>query len=472
MPDPRAVLAAASAVLASSFAALPACDVADDGLAAVSPAERLPGGLGSNELLLGPNAFSPALSTLTTEEQLGFFSGNAFFGDAWVQAPSSTDARDGLGPVFNARSCGACHSKDGRGRPPLTPEEPVLGLLFRLSIPGAASDEPPRPDLVYGDQLQPFGIDGVPGEATPRVEVEEVHGSYGDGTPWTLLAPRYHLDAPQFGPLPEDLQVSPRVAPQVIGVGLLEAIPAADIIAGADPDDADGDGISGRVQWVPEPRTGELAVGRFGWKGDQPTLEGQTAGALHGDMGLTSSLARGPVCSEAQAACAASPDGGDPEVSDLIFTRMVQYLQFLSVPARASWDAPEVRRGKAVFMRLGCASCHTPEHRTADDAVSPALAGQRIFPYTDLLLHDMGEGLADDRPVFQASGREWKTPPLWGVGRIPKVNGHDRLLHDGRARGVAEAILWHGGEAQAARDGFVALSADERAALLTFVESL
>ncbi|TNF25082.1 MAG: c-type cytochrome [Deltaproteobacteria bacterium] len=449
-----------------------ACDTAEDGLAPVTAAERLPGGSGTNTLLLGPNAFTPPLETLSLDEELAFYSGNAFFSQAWVQAPASTDARDGLGPMFNARSCGACHALDGRGRPPLADGEEILGLLFRLSVPGAAEDEAPHPDPVYGGQLQPFGLGGVPAEATPRITRELVEGHYDDGTPYTLERPRYAFDAPAYGALPDDLEVSPRVAPQVIGLGLLEAIPAAALLAREDPDDADGDGISGRAQVVLDPRTGAPALGRFGWKGDAPTLEAQTAGAFHGDMGLTSSLHPEPECTEHQSVCDAVASGGDPEVSDLILSRITDYLRFLAVPVRTRWDDAEVRRGKRLFTTVGCASCHVPESRTGDDAASPALAGQRIFPYTDLLLHDMGPDLADGRPVFRASGQEWKTPPLWGIGRIPAVNGHDRLLHDGRARGVAEAILWHGGEAEAARDAFKALTAPERDALIAFVKSL
>ncbi|PKN56602.1 MAG: thiol oxidoreductase [Deltaproteobacteria bacterium HGW-Deltaproteobacteria-14] len=448
------------------------CDDLEAELAPVTAAERLPAGAGTNTLLLGSNAFTPPLEGLTAEEELAFYSGNSFFSQAWVAAPASTDARDGLGPLFNARSCGACHAFDGRGRPPLEADEPLLGLLLRLSLPGAADDEAPLPDPVYGGQLQPFALPGVAPEATVRVERDVVTGSYDDGTPYTLERPRYLLEAPGYGALPDDLEVSPRVAPQVIGMGLLEAIPEAAIVARADADDADGDGISGRVQRVRDPRTGALALGRFGWKGDAPSLEAQSAGAFHGDMGLTTSLAPGPECTDPQTDCAASPSGGDPEVSDAILGRVVTYLQLLAVPVRTRWNDVEVRRGKRLFTRLGCASCHVPEARTADDAASPALSGQRIFPYTDLLLHDMGPDLADGRPVFRASGQEWKTPPLWGIGRIPAVNKHDRLLHDGRARGVAEAILWHGGEAEGARDAFKALSADERAALIAFVGSL
>lgn len=457
----------ASAMLSCAFVV--ACD---EDAASVDEAERLPGGDGTNTLLLGANAFTAPLETLDQDHALAFFSGNSFFSAAWVEAPASTDARDGLGPTFNARSCGACHAMDGRGRPPLTPDEDVLGILFRVSLPGAAVDEPPRPDPMYGDQIQPYAVGDVPPEVTPRVTTEEIAGEYADGTPWTLLRPIYHFDDPQYGPLPDDLQISPRVAPQVIGLGLLEAIAEADIVAQADPDDDDGDGISGRAQRVRAPRTGELTLGRFGWKGDAPDLEAQSAGAFRGDMGLSSTVAPGSACTEVQSECLEQPIGGEPEVSDTVLGRVVDYVRFLAVPVRNNWNSPEIRRGERLFAEAGCDGCHTPAWVTGDVPGYAELSHQRIRPYTDLLLHDMGEDLADGRPVFAASGSEWKTPPLWGVGRIPVVNHHDRLLHDGRARGVAEAILWHGGEGAASRHAFSALSADERAALVAFVESL
>lgn len=432
-----------------------ACGAADDG-ASPDPAQRLPGGRGTNTLLLGNNAFTAPLGTLTQAQDLAFFSGNSFFSQAWVPAPASATGRDGLGPLFNARSCGACHALDGRGRPPETPEEAPLGLLFRISVPGAGGL--PAPDPVYGDQLQPFSVsDDVPGEVDVSVSTEPVEGAYDDGTPYVLTRPMYTFSAPGYGPLPPDLMVSPRVAPQVYGLGLLMAIPEEALVAAADPTDADGDGVSGRVQ-----RIGGL-MGRLGWKADAPSIEAQSAGAFFGDMGLTSKLHL-------------DDDGAGgtlaPEVSDLVLSRVVDYVRFLAVPARAVWDSPEVLAGQGLFAQAQCGACHTPEHRLGPDAADLGLEGERIFPYTDLLLHDLGEDLADGRPLGEASGSEWKTPPLWGIGRIPAVNHHDRLLHDGRARGVAEAILWHGGEAATARDAFKAMSATQRAALVAFVNSL
>ena len=257
----------------------------------------------------------------------------------------------------------------------------------------------------------------------------------------------------------------------MIGLGLLEALPEARLEALADPDDEDGDGISGRINRVYDHERGETAVGRFGWKAEQPTVLQQTAGALLGDMGISSRLFREQNCTAAQTACLAAKDGGEPEIEDAILDKLVLYARTLAVPARRGADGEEVLRGKLLFGEAGCDSCHTPRHETGEGAL-PELSDQTIWPYTDLLLHDMGDALSDERPSFAAEGREWRTPPLWGLGLVRAVNGHQFLLHDGRARGFAEAILWHGGEGEAAAEAFGAMPAEDRAALLAFLESL
>lgn len=427
----------------------------------VEDGEWLPGGRTTNTVFSGNNAFLMPAANLSPEDELDFYSGNSFFNQAWVEAPASTDARDGLGPLFNARSCSGCHLHDGRGAPPEDGQGPFVGVLLRLSVPGV---DGPVPDPVYGGQLQDRALPGHRPEAIPRFTVDRFEGTYADGTPYTLHEPIYHLDEPGYGPFSEDLQVSPRVAPQMIGLGLLEAIAEADLEALADPDDADGDGISGRIQ------RGSGGVGRFGWKGDARTIREQVAGAFAGDMGLTTPDSVDD-CTEAQVDCLQAEDGGDPEVSETILGKVVLYSQVVAVPARRAADDREVLRGKAHFHDLGCASCHVPDYQTGPSEVS-ALSDQHIWPYTDLLLHDMGEGLADHRPLGDASGSEWQTPPLWGLGLIDEVSGHTRFLHDGRAHSLEEAILWHGGEAEAARDAFIELSAEERQQVLRFLEDL
>jgi CxxC motif-containing protein (DUF1111 family) len=436
------------------------------------PEERLPGGATTNTLLGGSNAFTMPAANITAEHEELFFAGNGFFNQPWVEAPASTEGRDGLGPLFNARSCAACHFKDGRGRPPLVQDEAFLGLLLRIGPPELGEHGAPASDPSYGGQLQPFALPDVPAEGTPRLTYTEVAGAYDDGEPFTLLEPAYTIDDLAYGPLDAALAISPRVAPAMIGLGLLEAIPETRLAELADPEDADADGISGRMNRVWDAALGETAVGRFGWKAEQPTVRQQSAGAFLGDMGLTTELFGDQDCTAAEPECSAARSGGSPEVPSELLERVAVYARLLAVPARVNASKPDVLRGRELFTDAGCGGCHVPRHETGSVQGFPELSGEVVFPYTDLLLHDLGDELSDGRPSFGAEGNEWRTPPLWGLGRYPVVNDHDRLLHDGRARGVAEAILWHGGEAEEARERFRALARADRAKLVEFVESL
>lgn len=420
----------------------------------------------------GRNAFGFPAPSLTNEERRTFEIGDSFFTQNWVIAPASTEARDGLGPLLNAQACSSCHLLDGRGAPGSTGDG-VLGLLIRISVPSDSGFSGIEPHPVYGDQLQDRGVPGVPAEGELVITYEEQAGEYGDGTPYSLRSPTYRIEAPAYGDL-GDVLLSPRLAPQVIGVGLLEAIPEDDIVAAADPDDADGDGISGRENRAWNPRTGELELGRFGWKANQPTVEAQVVGAFNGDLGVTSEPLPDQPCTSAQPECLQAPDGGQPEIDESRLGSVVFYSRTLAVPAMRDADTREVERGAELFDEFGCASCHTPTQTTGSstEVGVAALADQTIHPYTDLLLHDMGEGLADGRPDFDATGVEWRTPPLWGLGMIPDVNGERFLLHDGRARTIEEAILWHDGEGAMAREGFRNADADDRELLLLFLEAL
>ena len=418
------------------------------------------------------SAFGQPARNLPLEQRTDFFVGNAFFNRDWVTAPSSTEGSDGLGPVFNARSCSSCHFRDGRGHPPLDADEPMLSMLIRLSVPGTGAAGGPLGDRAYGLQLGPQAILGVPPEGRALVEYDEVPGTYGDGEAYSLRVPHYSFVDLAFGPLDPSIRISPRTAPFIIGLGLLSAVDEDTILSQADPDDADGDGISGRPNRVWDRRRQATVLGRFGWKANQPTLEQQNAGAFVGDIGITSSLFPEPECTAVQTECLAAPNGGDPEVDQIKLDAVTFYTHFLAVPARRGVDDPTVRRGGALFVEAGCAHCHLTTLTTGPLEAYPELSGQIIHPYTDLLLHDMGADLADDRQDFDADGREWRTPPLWGIGLVATVNRHALLLHDGRARGFAEAILWHGGEAEAAREAFRSLSSDDRAALIRFLESL
>lgn len=418
----------------------------------------------------GRDSFAQPVPGLSNAEASAFAVGNSFFNDNWVTAPASTTGRDGLGPIFNAQSCSSCHFKDGRGQPPEDDEDPVRGLLLRVSVVDADGNVVPSPTI--GDQLQDRSIRGVPPEGSIRIRIVDRPGRYADGQPFSLAEPHYEVITPDGRPFPEDLLISPRVAPAVFGVGLLEAIPDAALEAAADPDDADGDGISGRTNHVVDPATGERVLGRFGWKGAVPTVKAQNAGAFNGDIGITSSAHPAQPCSPVEAECLAKPSGGDPELDDHKLDRVTFYTRTLAVPARRTAADETTLAGNRRFLELGCDACHTPEQRTGPVDDVPQLSEQVIRPYTDLLVHDMGAGLADRRPDGEASGTEWRTPPLWGIGLVETVNGHTRFLHDGRARDLEEAILWHGGEAKASRDRFTRLSAEQREELLAFLESL
>ncbi|MEL6559892.1 MAG: di-heme oxidoredictase family protein [Bacteroidota bacterium] len=417
------------------------------------------------------NAFGIAAPNLTGDKDLTFVSGNAFFKRNWVTAPSSTAELDGLGPLFNARSCSSCHALDGRGRPPVEGEENVVGLLFRLSVPGIGPNGAPLGHPVYGGQFNNRSILGVPSEGNIDIKYVEVEGSYPDGEKYSLRMPLYEFVETGYGEV-SDAMVSPRVANHIVGMGLLEAIGESDLLKNEDPDDRDGDGISGRANRVWDVEAGEKRVGRFGWKANQPTVRQQVASAFVGDIGLTTSLFPKQPCTDAQQNCNEAISGGDPEVRDDILEKVVLYSAALAVPKRRDWDKPVVLKGKQMFFKSGCAGCHAPKFVTGDYKEIPEFSNQTIRPYTDLLLHDMGKGLADNRPDFDADGREWRTPPLWGLGLLQTVNKHNFLLHDGRARGFEEAILWHGGEAEQAKENFKSLSVSDRKALISFLESL
>lgn len=437
---------------------------------AVNAAEAFPGGDTTSFFLFAGREFAQPAANI--EDRSPFFTGDSLFNQAWVTAPASTSARDGLGPTFNTRSCAGCHFHDGRGRPPLEEGGTLDSMLIRISVPGVGEHEGPLPDPSYGGQVQIGAIDGVPAEATVRVYWQEEQGAYEDGSPYTLRKPRYEYEDLAFGPFAAGLLQSGRTAPHMSGLGLLEAISEEQLEQWADPDDADGDGITGRRNSVWDATAQAMRTGRFGWKAEQPTVRQQVAGALNGDMGISSPIFTEQNCPAPQVDCAAAPSGGDPEITPDNFDKLVFYSATLAPPTREGYDDPEVMRGREWMNDLGCTSCHKESVETGEHPTIPELSNQKIRPYTDLLLHDLGDGLSDERPAFGAEGKEWRTAPLWGLGRVKVVNEHELFLHDGRARGFAEAILWHGGEAEEARQAFRSLPAGERQALIRFLESL
>lgn len=423
------------------------------------------------------NAYSLPMANQSMTRRLDFSVGNSFFRNPWVAAPASTDARDGLGPLFNTNSCQGCHIKDGRGHPQ-DEQGPSVSLFLRLAVPADPERDADTlrkhgfvPAPVYGSQLQTAAIPGMQKEADLVVSWQARTVTLADGHNVTLRQPIYTIENPNYGPMPDNLLTSPRMAPQMIGLGLLQAIPEPSLLAQEDIEDADSDGISGKANRVWDKAREVTAVGRFGWKAAEPNIHQQSLGAFAGDMGLTSSLSPGTDCSPEQQ-CLRFANGGEPEVSDKVADFVSFYASSLAVPARRDITNPDVHQGAELFNSLGCAGCHTPRHQTGTVPDRPELSNQTIWPYTDLLLHDMGEGLADGRPEFLATGNEWRTPPLWGLGMAQIVLPRAAYLHDGRARTPEEAILWHGGEGQAANDRYRALAADDRRALTRFLDSL
>lgn len=386
------------------------------------------------------------------------------FGDQFVTSPALINA--GLGPLFNQNSCESCHLSNGRSPFPNNSDN-LEGFLIRLSVPGQGNHGQPLGVPGFGGQLQTKAVFGKSEEAHVTWSEEFTDVFYGDGKSVQLSQPVFHLENP-YKVLDPGMMVSPRMATPIIGLGLLEAIDEADLQALADPNDENGDGISGHPNFVWDEVSQEVAIGRFGWKAGNPTLLQQTAGAYKEDMGITNPLFPVENC-YGQDQCDSL--GDDPEIDLALLKTTAFYTQSIAVPGRRNSEDPAVKRGKELFSSINCSGCHHPSFQTGDHEYD-FLQNQLIFPYTDLLLHDMGEGLADHRPEFNANGQEWRTAPLWGIGLTHVVGAHTRFLHDGRARSIEEAILWHGGEAQSSQTDFKALPEKDRNALIAFLESL
>lgn len=425
------------------------------------------------------NAFSLASPRLTVHQRADFFSGSGFFRTPWVPAPAANQSRDGLGPLFNADGCRGCHVLDGRGHLPADGNDDLVSLLLRVSqrpLDQAQWQQVRKqgviPHPLYGDQIQDFSNPGVESEARILLRYETSTVTLSDGQVVTLSRPIPELLNPAYGELGSNVNFSLRLAPAIIGLGLLDVLDDPQIESYADPEDKDGDGISGRPNRVGLTGSDTLVNGRFGWKAEQPNLRQQNASAFLGDLGITSTLFPDENCTGVQRHCGEAPNGGTPELSDRLLDQITFYTANLAVPQRRDVDNPQVKLGQALFTEAGCGGCHRFQFVTPKVKGQPQLSEQTIHPYTDLLLHDMGEGLSDDRAVFDASGSEWRTPPLWGIGLTAIVSGQEHYLHDGRARSLLEAVLWHGGEARASRNFVIAASRSERAALIAFLKSL
>ena len=449
--------------------------------------EDMPGGSASVSVS-GFNSFALPSANMPVYSRMDFHSGNSFFRQPWEPTPGENTARDGLGPLFNTNTCEKCHIRDGRGHAPEDGALNEASMLVRLSVP-ATTDKNQNmlrkagvvPEPAYGDQLQDNATSSAKPEGKVRANYHYSMITFADGSKAELRKPVFTIEELGYGPLAEDVMMSVRMTPSMIGIGLLEAIPEQSLLSNEDPDDKNADGISGRANRVWDVQKQRTSIGRFGWKAGAPTLRQQSAGAFNGDMGLTTSIFPDESCTEAQKDCQRAPKGDSPDVSDIILDKVVFYSRNLGVPIRHDAKNPEVLKGKKLFYEAGCASCHTPSFRTASldsqsgtamTVIEQEQANQLIWPYSDFLLHDMGEELADGRPEFLAGGREWRTPALWGIGHSQTVNKNAGFLHDGRARTLMEAVLWHGGEASASKMKVLKMNRKQRNSLLKFIESL
>ncbi len=406
---------------------------------------------------------APNLSGANLEKHLD---GDVAFEAIFVSGNSPVNG--GLGPVFNNNSCIGCHISDGRAAPPANIND-MSGFFYKISMAGVDEHNGPAPVPGFGTQLQHQAIYGYQKEATLKVVYKEVVEVLDDGTEISLQKPVYTIENPYIS-MPPDVMISPRIAMPVFGLGLLEAIPESAILANADEFDVDGDSISGKPNYVWDPANKKMALGRFGWKAGTPSVLVQSAGAYNEDMGVTN-----PVKPIESTYGQSNGDNSVHETSEIDMKTLEDvtfYSLTLGVPAGRNFDNPTVIKGRQLFEKINCIGCHAASFTTGTLDGVPEVSNQKIYPYTDMLLHDLGEGLADNRPEYDANGREWKTRPLWGLGLTNVTSGHTTLLHDGRARNITEAILWHDGEAKKSKNDFKALSKEERDALLAFLNAL
>ncbi|MBM9502103.1 c-type cytochrome [Leptospira sp. 201903071] len=429
--------------------------------------EEYQGGTRMTSFQTGATAFRQFAPDFSLNAISEFTVGQTVFEVPWIPGFSAAlPDRDGLGPFFHSNSCVSCHLGNGRA---LEEDGDVLTFsLVRLSS-GLNSHSP---DPQYGGQFQPNSVAGVTKEGTVILTYQEIEGKFADGSGYSLRSPIFNFSNLGYGALPGDVKTSLRVPQQVIGLGLLEAVPENTILSFADPSDLDGDGISGRTNYIPNLNGSGSSLGRFGWKANNPSLIRQNSAAFLGDLGITSPLFPNENCTTNQTQCQAAANGGAPEVPQSKIDAITNYMKLVAVPVRRKPSNASVLSGKELFFKAGCKNCHIPKMLTRSDAAFPELSNQTIRPYTDLLLHDMGDGLADQRPDEEADGREWRTPPLWGIGLFEEVNGHTRYLHDGRARDLNEAVLWHGGEAEKSKNYYLQLDIRQRNHLLNFLKSL
>jgi len=410
------------------------------------------------------DAYSQPFSTLRASDRDTFIHGRSVFQRAWVVAPSLDTNFDGLGPLHSRLACHSCHQRNGRG---LAPEQGqrLQTMLVRLAVPGQKENGDLLPHSIYGDQLNEDAVPGVRAEGRVSLLWHESTVTLEDGKEISLRRPEPVFSRLAHGDL-NDTMTSPRVGPVVYGLGLLEQVPASALEALEQQ--AASEGGRGFLNRVHDPVTGTTAIGRFNYKASAASVLFQSAKAMQGDLGITSRYFPQQNCSPQQANCQQATNGGDPEITDEQLHAVAFYLENLAVPQRRDTDQPQVVRGEEIFRNLACNSCHREQLPMPSDY----LHANHISPYTDLMVHDMGEGLADGITEFKAGPQHWRTTPLWGLGLSALISESEQYLHDGRARSLPEAILWHGGEAQSSRDSYAALPAADREALTAFLHSL
>ena len=441
------------------------------------------------EAIVPHAAYLQPISGLSAEQKKLFREGEKVFNTFWLAVPNDLISQWwdlsrpgpgggewGLGPSFLATSCVSCHVQAGRGKAPDAGGGQVFMQSLRLSIPGEGPDGGPNPDPHYGVQIQSFDTvqrkdkTARAGEGDVHVSWEKHSFRFADGSTVELRKPVIQIKHLNFGPLAEGVMMSLRNSQAIFGLGYLEAVSESDILALAELQKSQG--LNGRPNYVRDDINDKMAIGRFGWKANQPGIQQHIANAFLADIGITSSLYPEQNCPPVQKECLTEKNSGKPELRQELWGPLTFWTLSLDAPAPRDRNKPAVRRGEKLFETAKCSQCHIPELKTGQFDTLPALSGRTIRPYTDMLLHDMGPELADGRPDFRAGGADWRTAPLWGIGLSKQVNGSSSFLHDGRARNVLEAIVWHGGEAAASRDHFARLSKRQREDLIAFVQSL
>jgi CxxC motif-containing protein (DUF1111 family) len=457
----------------------------------ISATERNPGGQHTHQKPASRFSFSHPSPALSMDKRLDFYVGKAIFEKIWVFSPSSTTASDGLGPLYNARSCVRCHKGNGRGMIEGN-KSSSPALFLRLSIPPATAEHRALlasgkvgfiTEPTYGKQLQTFAHPGGKAEGQLEVQYKPIKIGLNGGDIIEIQQPSYHISDLGYGPIHHNFLLSPRIAPPIFGLGLLEAIDENDIFKLADSDDKNNDGISGKANIVWDKKTKTSKLGRFGWKAGTPFLEQQNNAALSGDLGISSWMfpQHHGECTKRQTACLQQKHGNmrrdKPkqdmlEASRVMTDLLLYYTRNIAVPSVRLINDLDRKKGKELFYKAGCQKCHQPSFTTGKFLEQTSLESQTIWPYSDLLLHDMGIDLADNRSEFLANGQEWRTPPLWGIGLTKTVSGGTFYMHDGRARSLIEAILWHGGEAESAKQMIIKMNNKQRKQLISFLESL